>query len=164
VTTPQRLVALQEERADASMAAMGGKTRNRLWGDRVRAGKVHVEAARRRAIEALREADVAACRLWSDTMEGFGGPAQPSPTIDQCMNAGYGFLEVQCKHCRNRVSIPLEYVRRPRDTPIWKLESAFRCRSCSTKRYSPPVQLVKLTTKREVALAPWYGPDEDERR
>ncbi|MEA2914521.1 MAG: hypothetical protein QOJ15_6602 [Bradyrhizobium sp.] len=27
-------------------------------------------------------------------MEGFGGPAQPSPTIAQCLNGGYGWLEV----------------------------------------------------------------------
>lgn len=142
---------------------MGGQGRNRLWGDRVRAAKIRVDHARAQADEAVRQADAAACQLWSDTMEGFGGPAQPAPTIDQCLNGGYGFLEVQCKRCRNRVSIPLEYVRRRRDTPIWKLESAFRCRSCSSPRYSPPVQLVKLTRQREIALAPWYGPGEDER-
>jgi hypothetical protein len=36
-------------------------------------------------------------------MEGFGGPAQPSPTIAQCVNGGYGWLEVKTPrlHCGN---------------------------------------------------------------
>jgi hypothetical protein len=50
-------------------------------------------------------------------MEGFGGPAQPSPTIGQFLNGGYGWLEVMCKRCETRASIPLDAVRRPRDTP-----------------------------------------------
>jgi hypothetical protein len=29
-------------------------------------------------------------------MEGYGGPAQPSPTIAQCLNGGYGWLEIEC--------------------------------------------------------------------
>jgi hypothetical protein len=27
-------------------------------------------------------------RLWSNQMEAYGGPAQPSPTIAQCLNGG----------------------------------------------------------------------------
>jgi len=45
---------------------------------------------RERPREADREADAAECLLWSEQMEGFGGPAQPSPTIAQCLNGGYG--------------------------------------------------------------------------
>jgi hypothetical protein len=30
-------------------------------------------------------------------------------------------------------------IRRPRDTPIWKLEAALKCRSCRSPRYAPPV-------------------------
>jgi hypothetical protein len=71
-------------------------------------------------------------------MEGFGGPAQPSPTIGQGLNGGYGWLEVMCRRCETRASIPLDAVRRPRNTPIWKLEAALKCRSCRTPRYAPP--------------------------
>jgi hypothetical protein len=71
---------------------------------------------------------------WSIRMEGYGGPAQPSPTIAQCLNGGYGWLQVQCRRCETEASIPLEHVRRPRDTPIWKLEAALKCRSCRTPR------------------------------
>ena len=31
---------------------------------------------------------------WSLRMEGYGGPAQPSPTIAQCLRGGIGWLEV----------------------------------------------------------------------
>jgi hypothetical protein len=31
-------------------------------------------------------------------MEAYGGPAQPSPTIAQCLNGGYGWLQVKCLH------------------------------------------------------------------
>jgi hypothetical protein len=108
---------------------MGGPSRRRIFGDRVSGAKISAQHARERAKEAVREADAAECLLWSEQMEGFGGPAQPSPTIAQCLNGGYGWLEVQCKRCETRASIPLDAIRRPRDTPIWKLEAALKCGS-----------------------------------
>jgi hypothetical protein len=32
-----------------------------------------------------------AASMWSIQMEAYGGPAQPSPTIAQCLNGGYGW-------------------------------------------------------------------------
>jgi len=43
-------------------------------------------------------------------MEGYGGPAQPSPTIGQRLNGGYGWLEVECfadKHAPIQVALRL---------------------------------------------------------
>ena len=59
--------------------------------------------------------------------------------------AGYGWLEVECNRCKTRASLPLDAIRRPRDTPIWKLEAALKCRSCRKGRYAPPVHMIKLT-------------------
>src|SRR6202030_177505 len=101
--------------------------------------------AREQAREAVRKADAAECLLWSEQMEGFGGSAQPSPTIAQCLNGGYGWLEIECHRCKTRASIALDAIRRPRDTPIWKLEAALKCRSCKKGRYAPPFQIIKLT-------------------
>jgi hypothetical protein len=50
---------------------------------------------------------------------------------------GYGWLEVKCRRCETRAIIPLDAVRRSRNTPVWKLEAALKCRSCWTPRYSP---------------------------
>ena len=144
---------------------MGGKSRQRLFGDRVRGAKVgarNTPAHRPRKRKA--QTDAAECLLWSEQMEGFGGPAQPSPTLAQCLNGGYGWLEVMCKRCETRASIPLDAIRRPRDTPIWKLESALRCRSCGTPRYRAPVHMIRLTREQSIAPYVWTHPDDDDRR
>jgi hypothetical protein len=94
---------------------MGGPTRRRTFGDRIGGAKIHAEHVRDRAKEVIREPDTAECLLWS---EGFGGPAQPSPTIVRCLNGGYGWLEVMCHRCQTRASLPLDAIRRPRDIPI----------------------------------------------
>jgi hypothetical protein len=57
--------------------------------DATEGAKVRADHARQHAKEAAREADAAECLLWSEQMEGFSGPAQPSPTIAQCLNGGY---------------------------------------------------------------------------
>src|SRR5690242_2621634 len=75
---------------------------------------IRAEGARKRAIEAAREADRAEAEAWSIRMEAFGGPAQPSPTIAQCLNGGYGWMEIECNRCKTRASIPLDAIRRPR--------------------------------------------------
>ena len=54
---------------------------------------------RQRAKQAVREADRAEAEAWSIRMEGYGGPAQPSPTIAQWLNGGLGWLEVECNRC-----------------------------------------------------------------
>jgi hypothetical protein len=48
-----------------------------------------------------------------------------------------------------------------RDTPIWKLEAALKCRSCKTPRYAPPVHLIRLTKERKISPYPWAHPDDD---
>jgi hypothetical protein len=87
--------------------------------------------------------------------------AKPSPTIGQCLSGGYGWLQVKYKRCQTEASIPIEHVRRPRDTPIWKLEAALKCRSCRTPRYSPPVHMIRLTEERQTVPYVWVHPDEE---
>ncbi|MBV9531980.1 MAG: hypothetical protein JO283_13145 [Bradyrhizobium sp.] len=137
------------------------KSRKVIWGGRISAAKINAEQARKRAREAAREADRAEAHAWSLRMEGFGGPAQPSPTIAQCLNGGYGFLEVKCRRCETEASIPLEAVRRPRDTPIWKLEASLKCRSCRKGKYAPPVYMIRLTETREIMPYRWIHPDQE---
>jgi hypothetical protein len=68
----------------------------------------------------------------------------PPPTVAQRLNRGYSGLEIQL----SLASLPLDAIRRPRDTPIWKLEAALKCRSCKKGRYAPPVHMLKLTQER----------------
>jgi hypothetical protein len=140
---------------------MSTKSREVIFGSQIAGAKIRALGARERATQAVREADRAEAEAWSIRMEGYGGPAQPSPTIGQCLNGGYGWLQVKCRRCQTEASIPLDCVRRPRETPIWKLEAALKCRSCRTPRYSPPVHMIRLTEERQTAPYVWVHPDEE---
>ena len=102
---------------------------------------IRAKAAREAALKAAQDADRAEAEGWSIRMEGYGGPAQPLPTIAQCLNGGLAWLEVECNRCKTRASLPLEAIRRPRDTPIWKLEASLKCRSCRKGRSAPPARI-----------------------
>jgi hypothetical protein len=140
------------------------KSREVIWGGQIMGAKMRAKGAREAAKKAAREADRAEAEAWSLQMEGYGGPAQPSPTISQCLNGGYGWLQVRCHRCETEASIPLDAIRRPRDTPIWKLEAALKCRSCRKGRSAPPVHMIKLTERQEITPYKWVHPDEDDRR
>jgi hypothetical protein len=81
---------------------MSTKSRQSIYGGRVMGAKIRAKHAREEATKALREADRAEAEAWSIRMEGYGGPAQPSPTIGQCLNGGLGWLEVECNRCKTR--------------------------------------------------------------
>jgi hypothetical protein len=68
------------------------------------------------------------------------------------------------RRCETSARRSLDAIRRPRDTPSWKLEAALKCRSCKKGRSAPPVHMIKLTQEREIAPYIWVHPDEDDRR
>ena len=140
---------------------MSTKKREVIWGGRIMGADIRARNAREAANQALRDADRAEAQAWSLRMEGYGGPAQPSPTIGQCISGRLGWLEVECKRCKTRASLPLAAIRRPRDTPIWKLEASLKCRSCRNGRHAPPVRMIKLTEKQEITRYRWVHPDEE---
>ena len=140
---------------------MGSRSRHSLFHGRLIGAKICAASAREEANKAIRAADRAETEAWSVRMEGYGGPAQPSPSIGQCLNGGLGWLEVECNRCKTRASLPLDSIRRPRDTPLWKLEASLKCRSCRKARFAPPVHMIKLTEKREITPYLWVRPDEE---
>jgi hypothetical protein len=76
----------------------------------------------------------------------------------------HGSILITAEGCRGTVAQPLDTIRRPRNTPIWKLEPPPKCRSCRTPRYAPPVHVTRLTETREIAPYVWVHPDDDDRR
>ena len=140
---------------------MSTKKREVIWGGRIMGADIRALNARQAARKAIRDADRAEAHAWSVRMEGYGGPAQPSPTIGQCISGGLGWLEVECVRCKTRASLPLDAIRRSRDTPIWKLEASLKCRSCRKGRHAPPVRMIKLTEKQEITPYRWVHPDEE---
>ena len=94
---------------------MGTKSRETIYGASVR-------VAAERATEARKAADRLAVEAWNKRMLGFQGPAQPSPTLGDVLNAGYRYLEVKCLGCNKHQTVALDIVRRPKATPIHELE------------------------------------------
>jgi len=117
-------------RGPAHPLAMGTKSRETIYGGSVR-------AAAERATEARKEADRLACEAWNKRMLGFQGPAQPSPTLGDAINAGFGYLEVKCLGCNTHQTVALDIVRRPKATPVHELERYMRCKDCLEVRGYP---------------------------
>jgi hypothetical protein len=95
-------------------------------------------------------------------MLGYKGPAQPSPTLGDALNAGYLYLEVRCLGCDTHQSVALDIVRRPKSTPIHELERYMRCKDCSQVRGYPykRSRLALRTTKISASDPPstwWPG-------
>jgi hypothetical protein len=98
---------------------MTTKSQESIYGSSIR-------ASAERALEARKEADRLACIAWHQCMLGFRGPAQPSPTLGDALNAGYLYLEVRCLGCDTHQTVALNIVRRPKSTSIHELERYIR--------------------------------------
>jgi hypothetical protein len=89
------------------------------------------------AIDARKDADWLAVTAWNKRMLGFQGPAQPSPTLGDGLNAGCGYLEVRCLGCDTNQTVALDIVRRTRTTPVHEPERYMRYKDCSEVRGYP---------------------------
>jgi hypothetical protein len=123
---------------------MSTKSREVIWGSAIMGAKMRAKGAREVAQKAAREADRAGAN------GRYGGPAQPSPTIGQCIIGGYGWLEVKSTVARPAPACPSMRSGVRAIRPIWKLEAAIKCRSCGTRRHKPTVHMVKLTERCEI--------------
>jgi hypothetical protein len=96
-------------------------------------------------------------------MLGYRGPAQPSPTIGDALNAGYGYLEVRCLGCDTHQTVALDIIRRAKVAPIQEPERYMRYKDCSQLRGYPYKRshLVALRVKKISASDPpstwWPG-------
>src|SRR4249920_2402227 len=82
---PQSVAACLSRATARILTRMGTKSRETIYGASVR-------AAAERATEARKEADRLAVGAWNKRMLSFQGPAQPSPTLGDAINAGFGYL------------------------------------------------------------------------
>ena len=48
----------------------------------------------------IQQADRLLCESWNERMWSDGEPIDPSPTIDQAINGGFPWLEIQCARCK----------------------------------------------------------------
>lgn len=90
---------------------MGGPSRRAIFGPRISGAKIHVQHAREEAEKAIRKRDAAECLLWSEQMEGYGGPAQPS-TPEWRLRLARGevpSVRIPGQHSPRRGSTPARY-------------------------------------------------------
>jgi hypothetical protein len=132
---------------------MSTKNREVIWGGRIMGADMRAQAARQDAKKAARAADRAEAEAWSVRMEGYGGPAQPSPTIDQCLNGG--------------ANDPFGHDERDWQCPFSRAERKWR-RSAATSPFDPEQSsrwnrdlaktLSKLTCPEPPPLSGWPAP------
>jgi hypothetical protein len=103
---------------------------------------------KRRVGEALiREADSLACQSWNEKMWSNGGPIDPSPTIDQAVNGGFPWLEIECSRCKTPRDIDLCALKRPPTTCVHDLAGRLICQKCKAVGKRPPATLQQLAPR-----------------
>ena len=70
----------------------------------------------------IQQADRLLCESWNERMWSDGEAIDPSPTIDQAINGGFPWLEIQCPRCKTPNDVDLAALKHPADH--------LRARSC----------------------------------
>src|SRR6202000_1023294 len=81
----------------------------------------------------IREADRLLAESWNKKMWPAAEPIDPSPTIDQAVNGGYPWLEIECSRCKTRRDVDLAVLGRPSTTFVHALAG----RLCSRTGANP---------------------------
>jgi hypothetical protein len=77
--------------------------------------------------------------MWAD-----GEPIYPSPTVDQALNGGFPWLEIECSRCRIKRDVSLAELPHVGTTCIHDLASRLRCERCSKSGKRPLATLLQL--------------------
>ena len=95
----------------------------------------------------IRTADKLLCESWNERMWADGQPIDPSPTIDQAVNGGYPWIEIECSRCRTKRDVDLPALRHPPTTFVHDLASRLRCSKCAKAGRRPPATLLQLALR-----------------
>ncbi|WP_223976054.1 hypothetical protein [Bradyrhizobium sp. RD5-C2] len=92
----------------------------------------------------IREADDLLCESWNERMWADGGPVDPSPSIDQAINAGYPWLEIKCSRCMTPRAVDLAALPHVATTHVHDLTGRLRCQKCRKVGKRPTAELLQL--------------------
>jgi len=95
----------------------------------------------------IQRADKLLCESWIERMWSAGEPIDPSPTIDQAVNGGFPWLQIECSRCRTPRDVDLASLRRPSTTCVHDLERRLRCQKCDLAGKRPAATLLQLVPK-----------------
>jgi hypothetical protein len=105
-------------------------------------------AEKRREGEALiKEADDLACQSWNEKMWSDGGPVDPSPTVDQAINGGFRWLEIECSRCKAKRDVDLCALRHVPTTLVHDLAGRLACQKCKQAGKRPAAALLQLAPR-----------------
>jgi hypothetical protein len=77
--------------------------------------------------------------MWSD-----GGPIDPSPAIDQAINGGFPWLEINCSRCQTPRDVDLCALRHVPTTCVHDLAGRLVCQTCKKAGKCPAATLLQL--------------------
>ncbi|MET4605360.1 phage FluMu protein Com [Bradyrhizobium sp. JR4.1] len=103
--------------------------------------------ARAKGEALIRAADKLLAESWNELMWSDGAPMDPSPTIDQAINGGYPWLEIECSRCKTRRDVHMAALRHPPTTFVHDLASRLRCSKCAKAGRRPPATLLQLAQR-----------------
>jgi hypothetical protein len=95
----------------------------------------------------IRQADRFLAESWNERMWADGEPIDPSPTIDQAINGGYPWLQIECSRCKAPSQVDLAALPHPPTTFVHDLVSRLRCRKCARAGRRPSATLLQLTER-----------------
>jgi hypothetical protein len=95
----------------------------------------------------IRTADKLLCESWNERMWADGEPIDPSPSVDQAINGGYPWLEIECSRCKTERDVDLAALRHPPTTFVHDLASRLRCSKCAKAGRRPAATLLQLAQR-----------------
>lgn len=103
--------------------------------------------ARARGEALIRTADKLLCESWNERMWADGEPIDPSPTIDQAVNGGYPWIEIECSRCKTKRDVDLASLSHPPTTFVHDLARRLRCSKCAKTNRRPAATLLQLAQR-----------------
>jgi hypothetical protein len=95
----------------------------------------------------IRRADNLLCQSWNEKMWSDGGPIDPSPSIDQAINGGYPWLEIECSRCKAKRAVDLAALPHVSTTHVHDLASRLVCQKCKKAGKRPVATLLQLAPR-----------------
>jgi hypothetical protein len=95
----------------------------------------------------IRTADKLLCESWNERMWADGEPIDPSPSVDQAINGGYPWLEIECSRCKTKRDVDLAALRHPPSTFVHDLAVRLRCSKCAKANRRPTATLLQLAPR-----------------
>jgi hypothetical protein len=103
---------------------------------------------RAKAEALIRQADRLLAESWNERMWADGEPVDPSPTVDQAINGGYPWLQIECSRCKAPSRVDLAALPHPPTTFVHDLAGRLRCRKCADAgRRRPSATLLQLAQR-----------------